>query len=944
MANFSFRHLGNAEAEQHTMLKTLGYQSLDAFMQDVVPASLLLPKPLQLPEPLSEQAMLAHLREKASKNKVFKNYIGMGYSQTLTPSVILRNMFENPGWYTAYTPYQAEISQGRLEMLLNFQTLILDLTGMDIANASLLDEATAAAEAMLMLFASRPKTEQHKNIFLVAPEVFPQTLAVLQTRALPLGIAVQVQNLNQETDFSHAFGALVQYPNAEGALLDYSRLAEKIHLVVAADILALTVLAPPTFAQVVVGSSQRFGVPMGFGGPHAAFFACKETYKRDLPGRIIGVSLDAHGKPALRMALQTREQHIKRDKATSNICTAQALLANMAAAYAVYHGKEGLQQIAKTVHALAKNLAESAKTLGYVLKHQLFFDTLYLQMPQGALLNTLKEKAEAKAINFYYWNATDFSIQIGEGTTEADIVEIVQVLADVLGKTAPALKTADFALPAQFLRTDDILAHPVFSAHRSETKMMRYLKYLENKDLSLVHSMIPLGSCTMKLNAATELMPLSWAEFANMHPFAPEAQTLGYREILSDLQNLLSEITGFYATSLQPNSGAQGEYAGLRVIQTYFAAKKQHRNICLIPASAHGTNPASAAMCGMKIVVVACDAEGNIDILDLAQKVKEHAENVAVLMLTYPSTHGVYEENVRACIDLAHGVGAQVYMDGANMNAQVAYTSPGFLGADVCHLNLHKTFAIPHGGGGPGAGPICVAKHLADFLPGHPLYAGMQAKPLSAVSAAPFGSALIVLISYSYIRMMGEQGLRWATANAILNANYMRKRLENYYRAMYLGAKGHVAHELLLDLRAMKKETGVEVADIAKRLMDYGFHAPTVAFPLADTLMIEPTESEDKAELDRFCDAMIAIAEEIDHIKKGVYTLQESPLKHAPHTAEELIAEDWQKPYSKKQAFFPLPYLQAQKYWVPVKRVDNAHGDRNLICACPPIEMYQTEN
>ncbi len=943
--HFVSRHNGSNAQDTQAMLDKINAPTLDALIAQTVPAAIRLQQPLNLADGMSEHEFLEHLRGIAAKNKLFKTYIGLGYYGTVLPAVIQRNILENPGWYTAYTPYQAEIAQGRLEALLNFQTMVMDLTGMEIANASLLDEATAAAEAMTMLHGLRPRDAAEKNSFFVSHECFPQTIELLKTRAKPLGIELVIGDFKTLTLNDKLYGALLQYPTADGAVHDYADFvarakANGMTVAVAADILNLVLLTPPGEwgADVVFGSTQRFGVPMGYGGPHAAFFACRDAHKRSMPGRIIGVSVDADGNPALRMALQTREQHIRREKATSNICTAQALLAIMAGMYAVYHGAEGLRGIARRVHQATAVLADELKKLGYQLADGAFFDTLHLQHTDNVNIHAL---AEAAQINFRY-TADGLTLSLDETTSVADLNAILAVFAQAADKTAPSVtreQVIDHAL--MFTpRSSAILAHPVFNAYHTETEMMRYIKRLENKDLSLTHSMISLGSCTMKLNAASEMLALTWPEFANLHPFVPPEQAEGYQELISGLDAALSEITGFAQMSFQPNSGASGEYAGLLVIQAYHRSRGEaQRNVVLIPSSAHGTNPASAAMCGMHIVVVKCDARGNIDVDDLRAKATEHKDKLSCLMVTYPSTHGVYEESIKDITAIIHANGGQVYMDGANMNAQVGLTSPGNIGADVCHLNLHKTFAIPHGGGGPGAGPIGVAEHLTPFLPGHSMVKVGGAQAIHAVSAAPYGSALILLISYGYIRMMGGAGLTEATKMAILNANYIKESLKDHYVTLYSGANGRCAHEMILDCREWKKD-GVEVADIAKRLMDFGFHAPTTSFPVVDTLMVEPTESESKAELDRFCAAMIAIRGEIEEVISGKVDKKDNILKHAPHTAKSVCANEWARPYSREQAAYPLPYVRENKFWPAVARVDNVYGDKNLICSCPPIAAY----
>lgn len=945
---FVNRHNGPRESEVKAMLKKIGVSSVDELIDQTIPAAIRLKKPLNLPAGLSEYNYHKHLRGIAAKNKVFKTYIGLGYYNTIVPPVIQRNILENPGWYTAYTPYQAEIAQGRLEALLNFQTMIMDLTGMEIANASLLDEATAAAEAMAMLFSNRSReaVKAGANKFFVSNECYPQTIDLLKTRSTPLGIELVIgdfQTLTLDTDI---YGALLQYPTADGKVQDYADFVKKAKangtaIAVAADVLSLVLLTPPGEwgADVVVGNTQRFGVPMGYGGPHAAFFACREEYKRILPGRIIGVSVDAQGNPALRMALQTREQHIRRDKATSNICTAQALLAIMASMYAVYHGPEGMKGIAQQVHLSAVTLAVTLEKLGYTVEKGAYFDTIKIT---GSSTAKIKQLAEAAEINLRYTDVA-ITISVDQTTDAADLNKIIEVFAEAAGKEAITV-TDEVVLKQKAVisaRKSEILSHPVFNSFHSESEMMRYIKRLENKDLSLTHSMISLGSCTMKLNAAAELMPITWPEFANIHPFVPVDQALGYQEMIENLDRDLSEITGFAKMSFQPNSGAQGEYTGLLVIQAYHQSRGEgHRNIVLIPTSAHGTNPATAAMCGLKIVLVKCDEKGNIDVNDMREKAVQHKENLSCLMVTYPSTHGVYEESIVDITNIIHENGGQVYMDGANMNAQVGLTSPGNIGADVCHLNLHKTFAIPHGGGGPGMGPIGVAKQLVPFLPSHAVVKTGGEQGIHAVSAAPFGSALILLISYGYIKMLGGEGVKEATRAAILNANYIKESLKGFYPTLYSGKNGRCAHEMILDCVAFKREAGIEVGDIAKRLMDYGYHAPTVAFPVHDTLMVEPTESESKEELDRFCSAMISIRKEIDEIVAGTADKTDNVIKNAPHTAKAVITDNWKRSYSREKAVYPLKWVKENKFWPSVARVDNAHGDRNLICACPPIESY----
>ena len=939
MSLFSSRHIGPNEAEKAEMLAAIGVKSVQELVNQTIPSQIRLGGELHIDNALSEQEYLQHITELGNKNKVFKSFIGLGYNETIVPSVILRNVLENPGWYTAYTPYQAEISQGRLEALLNFQTMVLDLTGMEIANASLLDEGTAAAEAMIMFWnaRSRQETKDGVNKFFISKNVFPQTKEVVTGRALNLGIEIIEGDETSFINDGSFFGALVQYPDAYGHITDVASFIQKnqgLRVAVAADILSLVVLKSPGSmgADVVLGSSQRFGVPMGYGGPHAAFFAVKDEYKRNLPGRIIGVSKDADDNFALRMALQTREQHIKRDKATSNICTAQALLAVMASMYAVYHGPAGVRSIAEHVHGLASATAHGLKAAGIQIGSDSFFDTVWVK---GVNTAAIKTAAEAKGMNFRIINESELTISFGEPHTMNDV-------SAILGLFDTTSTTSNATIAAAHLRTDAILAHPTFNSHHSESKMMRYLKRLENKDLSLVHSMIPLGSCTMKLNAATELMPITNPQFANMHPFAPLDQAAGYHEMFRQLEKDLCESTGFAAMSLQPNSGAQGEYAGLMVIKAYHESRGDfQRKKMIIPSSAHGTNPASAVMAGFEVVVTGCDENGNINIEELAAVATQIGNELAGLMVTYPSTHGVYEEGIQEITTIIHNNGGQVYMDGANMNAQVGLTNPGNIGADVCHLNLHKTFAIPHGGGGPGMGPIGVAAHLAPFLPSNPVVAAGGNSPIHAISAAPYGSALILLISYAYIKMLGAEGLRHSTEIAILNANYIAAKLKGHYEVLYTGKNGTVAHEMILDCRDFKKTADVEVADMAKRLIDFGFHAPTVSFPVASTLMIEPTESEDKEELDRFIEAMIKIRQEIREIENGHADKANNLLKNAPHTADCIINKNWDYPYSPQEAAYPVAYLKEWKYWVPVRRVDNAYGDRNLVCSCPSVESYK---
>ena len=935
---FLGRHIGITATETTTMLQTIGMQSVEELIDKTVPASIRLPKDLDVSAPMSEFDYLQHINELGKKNKLMKNYIGMGYYGTIVPSVILRNVFENPGWYTQYTPYQAEIAQGRLESLLNFQTMVCDLTALPIANASLLDEATAAAEAMTVFYNAKGKEGKQK--FFIDNNTFAQTTDVLVTRALPIGVELVFGDYKTIVIDETFFGALIQYPTAEGSIENYKSFIQKVQsvgaaVVMACDILSLALLTPPgeLGADIAVGSSQRFGVPFGFGGPHAAFFAAKDEFKRVIPGRIIGVSIDADGNRCLRMALQTREQHIRREKATSNICTAQALLSNMAAMYAVYHGADGIRDIAKRVSSYTQALASVA---GNAAIHTHYFDTLKIQVSNAQLIVDSLEKI---GINVRCIDDKHIGISFDETTTAED----VNTIADALGFAKISFSDSLQNIPEFATRTSEFLTHPVFNSHHSESKMMRYIKSLEDKDLALNRSMISLGSCTMKLNAATEMIPVSSPYWGSIHPFAPSHQWQGYREMIASLEKDLSVITGFDACSLQPNSGAQGEYTGLLVIKAYHESRgDHHRNVIIIPISAHGTNPASAAMCGFKIVIVACDDKGNIDMNDMKAKVEENAANLAGLMVTYPSTHGVFEETIKDICDLIHLNGGQVYMDGANMNAQVGLTSPGHIGADVCHLNLHKTFAIPHGGGGPGMGPICVKSQLAPFLPTHKVVKTGGENPIHAVSAAPYGSASILLISYAYIKMLGAIGLKKSTQYAILNANYMKARLEGDYKILYTGINGTCAHEFIVDLRPFKASVGIEAEDVAKRLMDYGFHAPTMSFPVAGTLMIEPTESEDKAELDRFCDAMLAIRKEIEAVENGTADAKNNLLKHAPHTQFTITADEWTRPYSRQTAAFPLHWVKANKFWPTVSRVNNTAGDRNLVCTCEPIESYMS--
>jgi glycine dehydrogenase len=941
---FASRHIGPNPEETRQMLQLLGLASLDALVDSAVPPAIRLKQPLNLPGAASEFEVLATLRGIASKNQVFRSYLGMGYSDCITPPVIQRNILENPGWYTQYTPYQAEISQGRLESLLNFQTMICDLTGLEIANASLLDEATAAAEAMAMCHAI--KEAEGRNVFLVASDCHPQNIDVVLTRAKPLGLEVKVVDRQNLQFDAKVFGVLLQYPATDGGVHDYQALADQAHaggalVVVAADLLSLAILRPPGEfgADMAVGSAQRFGVPLGYGGPHAAYFATRDAFKRQMPGRIVGVSKDSRGHPALRLSLQTREQHIRREKATSNICTAQALLANMAAMYAAYHGPQGLRQIAQRLLRTTRILAAGLQKLGYQVAHPLYFDTLRVELGTKRAADIIRI-AEAHRINLRVLGEHTLGIALDETVSEVDLAELFQVFN---GDHEPAFSVAELVpgatadLPAPFARTSAYLQHISFNRYHSETEMLRYLKRLETRDLSLAHSMIPLGSCTMKLNATAEMFPVSWPEFAKLHPFAPLKQTLGYQALFQQLEQWLGEITGFAGISLQPNAGSQGEYAGLMVIHKYHESLGQRRDICLIPSSAHGTNPASAVMAGLKVVAVACDTEGNIDVADLRTKAQAHKDDLSCLMVTYPSTHGVFEESIKEICEIIHSHGGQVYMDGANMNAQVGLCSPGDIGADVCHLNLHKTFCIPHGGGGPGMGPIGVAEHLVPFLPGHPVVNLGGEDPIGAISAAPWGSASILPISWVYIAAMGGAGLTEATKMAILNANYIAKRLETYFPVLYKGHGDLVAHECILDLRGFKSVTA---EDVAKRLMDYGFHAPTLSWPVAGTLMVEPTESESKEELDRFCEAMIAIHGEIQAIETGKADKTSNLLKHAPHTADVLIADKWDRPYSREQAAFPAPWLRDNKFWPAVGRIDNVYGDRNLVCSCAGMENY----
>ncbi|MEP7237715.1 MAG: aminomethyl-transferring glycine dehydrogenase [Ferruginibacter sp.] len=949
---FTGRHIGPDESAAKEMLKTIGVDNLDELIDKTVPAAIRLKNPLKLPVAQTEFEYLDELKKIAAKNKVFKTYIGQGYYNTITPSVILRNVFENPGWYTQYTPYQAEISQGRLESLLNYQTMVCDLTGLELSNASLLDEATAAAEAMAMLFHHKNKSETIASPkFFVDNNIFAQTKEVLLTRAAPINIELIYGDYKTASLDETYFGAIVQYPNSIGSVEDHRDFINKVHavngyVVMATDLLALTLLTSPgeLGADVAIGSAQRFGVPLGYGGPHAAFFATKDEFKRGIPGRIIGVSIDAQNNRALRMALQTREQHIKREKATSNICTAQALLANMAAMYAVYHGPEGLKKIAQRIHVLTAAIARGLQSIGIKVLTENFFDTMTFEV---ADINAFKKAAEINKANFHYHTNGTISLSVDEvasnyiGETEKNLVAIFKA---VTSKTF--VLSFDEADALFGKRTSAYLTHPVFNTHHSESQMMRYIKSLENKDLSLNTSMISLGSCTMKLNAATELIPVSWPEFSSIHPFAPASQTKGYQYMIAKLEDYLSKITGFTACSLQPNSGAQGEYAGLLTIRAYHADRKEsHRNIVLIPISAHGTNPASAIMAGMKVVVVKSDDKGYIDVNDLKLKAEEHKDNLAAFMVTYPSTYGVFEEGIKKICKIIHDNGGLVYMDGANMNAQVGLTSPGMIGADVCHLNLHKTFSIPHGGGGPGVGPICVNNKLKPYLPGHNVNDTLRSTTtnIHAVSAAPYGSASILLISYAYIKMLGVDGVKKSTEYAILNANYMKAKLEKFYPILYTGANGYCAHEFIVDLRPFKTTAGIEAEDVAKRLMDYGFHAPTMSFPVPGTIMIEPTESEDKGELDRFCEALISIYNEIKAIEDGNADKVDNALKNAPHTQQVICADEWNHAYSRQDAAFPLAYVMKNKFWPSIARINNTFGDRNLICTCEPMESYMEE-
>ena len=952
---FVDRHIGPNQIELAEMLDEIGFNSTEELLDKVIHKTIRLENEIDVGNGVSEVELLTDIKDIAKKNKVFKNYIGLGYYPTITPAVIQRNIFENPGWYTQYTPYQAEISQGRLEALLNYQTMVADLTALSLTNASLLDEATAAAEAMFMFFNSRKRNKKQANVFLVADDIFPQTLDVLKTRANPIGIKLRITPVDDFELTDDIFGMIVQYPNIDGEIIDYSDLFERaeqkqIFKVVAADLLSLSLLKPPGEfgADCTVGSTQRFGVPMGFGGPHAGYFATKESFKRQVPGRIIGVSVDSNGNPAFRMALQTREQHIKREKATSNICTAQVLLAIMAGMYAVYHGPVGIKNIADRINRLTTLLAELLSNSAVQQVNQNYFDTLKLKFKNQDIVKSINQIAISKEVNFRYIDETTIGISISESTLTNDVIEITNIIKEALGENKISIDVVNSmselnkTFNNSFVRKSEYLKHQVFNSFRSETELMRYTKKLENKDLSLTTSMIPLGSCTMKLNAVAELYPVSWSEFNQLHPFAPLNQAEGYIELFDRFEKQLCSITGFAAASIQPNSGAQGEYAGLMVIREYHISNGEgHRDIVLIPSSAHGTNPASSVMAGNKVVLVACDDYGNVSLEDLKVKALEYKDNLSAMMLTYPSTHGVFEHKVIDMCRVVHENGGQVYMDGANMNAQVGYTNPAIIGADVCHLNLHKTFAIPHGGGGPGVGPIVVAKHLVDFLPGHSIVDIKKEKSMTAVSAAPWGSASIIPIPYAYIKMMGSVGLKKATAVAIVNANYIKAKLQKYYPVLYTGVNGNVGHELIFDMRQFKNSANIEVEDIAKRLMDYGYHAPTVSFPVGGTLMVEPTESESKAEIDKFCDAMISIRDEIRQIENKEMDIIDNPLKNAPHIIQEIISSEWLHPYSREVAAFPFTYSTDHKYWPSVGRVDNAYGDRNLVCSCLPVSDYE---
>lgn len=952
--NFIKRHNGPREHEVEIMLESIGVNSLEQLINETIPSKIRLTKDLNIPEGISEYEYYNEIKEIASQNKIFKSFIGQGYYESIFPAVIQRNIFENPSWYTSYTPYQAEISQGRLEALLNYQTMVSDLTGLPIANASLLDEGTAAAEAMLLAFVSRSRARSAAgaNVYLADENIYPQTLEVLKTRAISKGIELKIIDATTADFDDKAFGIILQYPNSKGEIIDYKTIVEKAHsaelvVAMAADLMSLALLKSPgeLGADIALGTTQRFGIPMGFGGPHAAYFASTETFKRSIPGRIIGVSKDMNGNRALRMALQTREQHIKREKATSNICTAQALLATMAGMYAIYHGQKGIKAISADIHAMAVVMSKKLEEIGYKQLNANFFDTLRIEIPVGVYMRDIKKFAEERKMNFHFVDDKVFMISFDEAKSTEDINSILEVLAPLNGKNFNKVESYNFCelkaekiIPAM-LRESDFLTHPVFNSYHSETEMMRYIKKLENKDLALNTAMIPLGSCTMKLNAAVEMLPLSWVEFGNIHPFAPKNQVAGFKKLIDDLGDYLTTITGFDAISFQPNSGAAGEYAGLLTIMEYHKGRGEgHRNICLIPASAHGTNPASAVMASMNVVVVKTDEHGEIDMADLKAKAEQHKDNLAALMVTYPSTHGVFEESILEVVKIIHENGGQVYMDGANMNAQVGFTNPGTIGADVCHLNLHKTFAIPHGGGGPGVGPIACAKHLTPYLPSH-FALGENRENLLSVSSAPYGSALVLPISYGYIRMLGGEGLKQATAMAILNANYMKSKLETHYKVLYSGANNRVAHELILDCNEFSKTAHIQVIDIAKRLMDYGFHAPTVAFPVHGTLMVEPTESEPLSEIDRFIEAMIAIREEIREVEEGKASQDVNIVNQAPHTMS-MVMDEWTKPYDKMRAAFPTDEVKESKFWPTVTKIDDGYGDRNLMCTCEPIENY----
>jgi glycine dehydrogenase len=949
--SFAKRHIGPREHEMPEMLSTVGVKSIDELINQTIPSSIRLKKELNLPKAISEQEYLEHIHRLAKKNKLYRSFIGLGYYPTASPSVVMRNVFENPGWYTSYTPYQAEISQGRLEALLNFQTMITELTEMEIANSSLLDESTAAGEAMSMMLGARSRqaVKNGSNVLFVDENIFPQNLEVVKLRSEPIGVEVVVGDYRQYEFTGKEFGCIVQYPAADGTIRDYKSFADKAHendalITAIVDIMSMVLLKSPASwgADIAVGSTQRFGVPMGLGGPHAAFLATYEKYKRSIPGRIIGVSVDRFGNPALRMALQTREQHIKRERATSNICTAQALLATMAGMYAVYHGPEGLKKIAVKIHESAVGLAEGLKSLGYKIINDDYFDTISIELPENVSGKAVCDIALKNEVNLYCKSEKQLQISTDELTTQDDLNKLLSIFAEAIGKNKYSFDfTTEIKIDKKFIRSDNFMQQKVFNSFHSETEMMRYIKKLERRDIALNHSMIPLGSCTMKLNPATSMLPLSWAEFNSIHPFAPVDQWQGYKEMMQELVEYLKEITGFADISLQPNSGAAGEHTGLMVIRAYHHANGDaNRDICLIPSSAHGTNPASAVMAGMQVVVVACDENGNIDVDDLRNKAEEHSENLAAIMITYPSTHGVFESKILEIIEIIHQHGGQVYMDGANMNAQVGLTHPGIIGADVCHLNLHKTFAIPHGGGGPGVGPIGVAKHLVDYLPGHPVISTGGKDAIRPVAAAPFGSPLVLPITYAYIRMLGTEGLKKSTEMAILNANYLAAVVKGFYEVLYTGETGRCAHEMILDCHSFREEYGVEASDIARRLMDYGFHAPTLSFPVHETLMVEPTESESKQELDRFAHAMIEIKKELEAIKNGELDKEDNPLKNAPHTQFECTGDNWEHKYSRQQAAFPLDYIKENKFWPYVAKIDNGYGDRNLVCTCEPLDSY----